>query len=124
MLDDCGAQLVDLSKEALIDSVESGQASIDVALNLIVISHATWLFSEICTPIDEPAWTNNLTALKPRLASTLPKCRDIVGRSWLDSGKPTDALTPSWNHFWHVVVPLEYGLEPWEEFKCRGGYTD
>ena len=117
MLNDCGAQQVDQPAEDLLDSVENGQASIDAALNLIVIAHATWLFSEVCAPIDEPAWTNDLTVLRSRMASALPKCRDILGSGHLDYSKPTDEPSSSWNHFWHVVVPLEYGMEPWEEFK-------
>ena len=116
MLHDCEVRLSDMPTDALLDSVDNDEASIDSALNLIVIAHAVYLFSEICTPIDKPAWANRLGMLRSRLADALPKCRAILGGSHIDVLRPDDSPDAGWKHFWHILVPSEYGMEPWREF--------
>ncbi len=123
VLDDCGVRRLDLPTEDLLDSIEKDQASIDAVLNLIVVAHAIYLFSTISTPIDDPTWTNDLHMQRSRVARALGKCREILGKSRVNSERRKDDPASTRSHWWHIVVPIEYKLPPWEEFKDSGLLT-
>ena len=117
VLDDCKVPHIEQPIEALLDRIENGETSVNVALNLIVASHVTFLLAAHFTPIEDPSWTNSLKALYPKIASGLLKCRKILNASCF-SGSPVDEGSDSLgSSFWNYAVPVEYGLDPWEEFK-------
>jgi len=117
VLDDCEVAYIEQPIEGLLKRIEDGEASVNVALNLIVVAHATFLLAAYFTPIEDPIWANSLKALQTRIASGLLKCRKILNASCFNS-KPIEEGSGSFgSSFWNYAVPVEHGLEPWEEFK-------
>ena len=116
VLDRSGVPQSGLSIEGLLESIEHGEASVNAALNLIVVAHAVFIFLEVCTPIEEPEWTDALKALRPRIESGLQLCRRILAEEHPDSLQAEGAPSGLTNT-WHCYVPTEYGLETWYELK-------
>ena len=116
VLDRSGVPLVDQPIEVLLESIEHGEASVDTALNLVVAAHVVHLFLEVCTPIEEPEWTDALKALKPRVKNGLRLCRSLLAENRPDSVQ-TEGSLRSHNNEWHGWIAFEYGLEPWDELQ-------
>lgn len=116
VLDRSGIPLVDQPIEVLLESIERGEASVDTALNLVVAAHVAHLFLEVCTPIEEPEWTDALKALKPRVENGLRLCRSLLAENRPDSVQ-TEGSLRSHNNEWHGWIAFEYGLEPWDELQ-------
>ena len=116
-LDDCEVEYIEQPIEALLERIESGEASVNVALNLIVAAHATFLLAFYCTPIEDSTWTNSLKALHSRMTSGLLKCRKILNASCFSSEPVEEGPGSSGGSFWNYAVPIECGIDPWEEFK-------
>ena len=114
VLDRSGIPLVDQPIEVLLEAIERGEASVNTALNLIVIAHVTHLFLEVCIPTEEPEWIDELRSLRPRMKSGLHLCRSLLAQSHPDLVQNEVASDQYWNG-WSIWVPAEYGLEIWNE---------
>ena len=114
VLDRSGIPLVDQPIEVLLESIERGEASVDTALNLVVAAHVAYLFLEVCTPIEEPEWTDALKALKPRVENSLRLCPSLLAQNHPDLRQDEVAIDQFWKG-WSIWVPAEYGLEIWNE---------
>ena len=104
--------LIDQPIQGLLESIEHGEASVDTALNLIVVAHVAHLFLEVCVPYEEPKWVIDLRSVTPRIEKALTLCRDLLANN-SPAKEQGDLIS---NNPWNIVVPLEYGMAPWEEF--------
>ena len=117
VLDSYRIPLIDQPIEGLIESIEHGEGSVDTALNLIVVAHVTHLFLEVSAPNEEPEWADTLRGLTPRIESALALCRDLLVKNLPYAQKRAKGDIGVYDNDWHVVVPAEYGMDSWEEFK-------
>ena len=117
VLDDCEVEYIEQPIEGLLEQIENDEASVNAAFNLIVAAHVAFHLAAHFTPIEDPTWTNSLKVLKSRIASGLLKCRKILNANCFNSEQVEEGSGSSGSSFWNYVVPVEYGLDPWEEFK-------
>ena len=127
LLEGSGVPLLSRSIEGLLESLKHREASVDTALNVMVIAHAAQLFLEVCTPNEEPDWTENLRGQLPKLKDGLLRCRKVLNTRREDPSYATGGKGP--DEAWYLLIPREYGMESWEElnstsfFKYSGTHS-
>ena len=96
-----------------LESIEHGEASVNTALNLIVVAHVTHLFLEVYTPFDEPEWTDALKDLRPKIKNSLKLCHNLLVDNHPDSAQNEDVSVDLL--LLTMFLPYWYGLQRWSD---------
>ena len=105
--------------EHLLETIESGEAMAETALNMIATAHVAYMFTDVFSPYDEPEWTERLKQLRPRIERALRACPDLLEDYLVDDDK--DNAPPLGSYFsdgWEVY--REYDISSPGKEASRG----